>query len=81
MHVLVQDPTAIPSYPFKFCIVYYFVYCIVLYCVVVLSFSQSSYGIMEDDGSVTLVILLSEASLVQFEVEVNTKNVTAIGNN
>ena len=48
--------------------------------IVALSFSQSSYGAMEDDGSVTIVIMLSEVTLVQFQVEVNTRNVTAIGN-
>ena len=48
--------------------------------IVAVSFSQSSYGVLEDDGSVTIVIMLSEASLVQFQVEINTRNVTAIGN-
>ena len=43
------------------------------------NFGQSSYGVMEDDGSVTIVILLSQASLVQFEVQIDTINVTATG--
>ena len=36
---------------------------------------------IENNGSVTIEILLSQASLVQFEVEINTIDVTAIGNN
>ena len=43
-----------------------------------MSFSQSSYGVMEDDGTVTLVISLSQTSSVPFEVTVNTMDVTAI---
>ena len=35
---------------------------------------------MESNGSVTIMILLSQASLVQFEVEVSTMDVTATGN-
>ena len=44
-----------------------------------MSFSQSSYGVMEDDGTVTLVISLSQTSSVPFEVTVNTMDVTAVG--
>ena len=33
---------------------------------------------MEDDGTVTLVISLSQASSVSFEVTVNTMDVTAM---
>ena len=44
------------------------------------SFSQSSYGVMEDDGSVTMVILLNQASLVEFEVEVTANDVTTTSN-
>ena len=43
-----------------------------------MSFSQSSYGVMEDDGTVTLVISLSQTSSVPFEVTVNTVDVTAM---
>ena len=44
-----------------------------------MSFSKSSYGAMEDGGSVTMVILLSQISLIPFEVEVTTMNMTATG--
>ena len=44
-----------------------------------MSFNQSSYGITEDDGTVTLTLVLSEASTVTFEVTVSTIDVTAIG--
>ena len=43
-----------------------------------MSFSESSYGVMEDDGTVTLVISLSQTSSVSFEVTVNTMDVTAM---
>ena len=33
---------------------------------------------MEDDGTVTLVISLSQTSLVPFEVTIDTMNVTAL---
>ena len=39
-----------------------------------------SYEVMESDGSVTIMIILSQASLVQFDVEVSTMDVTATGN-
>ena len=44
-----------------------------------MSFSQSSYGVMEDDGRVTLIIRLSQLSSVPFQVIVNIMNVTAVG--
>ena len=47
--------------------------------VVEVSFSQSSYGVMEDDGRVTLMIRLSQLSPVPFQVTVDTMNVTAVG--
>ena len=43
-----------------------------------MSFNQSSYDVMEDDGTVTLVISLSQTSSVPFEVTVNTMDVTAM---
>ena len=43
-----------------------------------MSFSEASYGVMEDDGTVTLVISLSQTSSVSFEVTVNTMDVTAM---
>ena len=36
---------------------------------------------MEDNGSVTIVILLSQVSLVQFEVDINSMELTATGSN
>ena len=44
-----------------------------------MNFSQSSYGVMEDDGRVTLMIRLSQPSSVPFQVIVNTMDVTALG--
>ena len=44
-----------------------------------MSFSQSSYRVMEDDGTVTLMITLSQQSSVPFQVIVNTMDVTAVG--
>ena len=44
-----------------------------------MSFSQSSYGVMEDDGTVTLVISLSQTSSVPFQITVNTMDLTAVG--
>ena len=44
-----------------------------------MSFSQSSYGIMEDSGSVTIMILLSQTSPVRFKVEINTVELTTTG--
>ena len=43
------------------------------------SFSQPSYGVMEDDGTVTIDILLSQSSSVPFQVVINTTDVTAEG--
>ena len=44
-----------------------------------MSFSQSSYEVMEDDDTVTLTLQLSQMSSVPFEVTVNTMDVTAVG--
>ena len=44
-----------------------------------MSFGQSSYGVMEDDGTVRLVLTLTQTSSVPFEVTVNTTDVTAVG--
>ena len=46
---------------------------------VVVSFNQSSYEVMEDNGTVSLVIALSQPSSVPFEVSIGTMNVTAVG--
>ena len=44
-----------------------------------MSFSQSSYDVMEDDGRVTLMIRLSQVSSVPFQVTINTMDGTAVG--
>ena len=44
-----------------------------------MSFSQSSYGVMEDDGTVTLMLQLSQTSSEPFQVTINTTDVTAVG--
>ena len=45
------------------------------------NFNQSSYGVMEDAGSVTMVILLSQLSPVPFQLEISTIDVTAESSN
>ena len=49
------------------------------YQTVAVSFSRSSYEVMEDNGTVSLVIALSQPSSVPFEVSIGTMNVTAVG--
>ena len=49
------------------------------YQTVAVSFNQSSYEVMEDNGTVSLVIALSQPSSVPFEVSIGTMNVTAVG--
>ena len=44
-----------------------------------MSFNQSSYGVMEDDGTVNIMIVLSQTSSVQFQIMIVTTDVTAIG--
>ena len=46
-----------------------------------MNFSQSSYGVIEDAGSVTMVILLSQLSPVPFQLEISTIDVTAESSN
>ena len=40
---------------------------------------QSSYGVMEDDDTVTLTLQLSQTSSEPFQVTINTMDVTALG--
>ena len=47
---------------------------------VVVNFNQSSYGVMEEDGTISITIILSQASSVEFQVTINALNVCAIGN-
>ena len=42
-----------------------------------MSFNQSSYEAMKDDGSVTMVVLLSQSSSIPFQLTINTTDVTA----
>ena len=42
-------------------------------------FSHSSYGVMEDGGTVMLVLELSQMSSVPFQVTITTMDVTAEG--
>ena len=44
-----------------------------------MGFNQSSYGVMEDDGTMNIMIVLSQTSSVQFEVTISTTDVTAGG--
>ena len=44
-----------------------------------MSFSQSSYGVMEHDGAVAVTIALSQPSSLQFQVVIHVADVIAIG--
>ena len=44
-----------------------------------MNFNQSSYEVMEDDGTLIIMIVLSQASSVQFQVVINTADATAVG--
>ena len=44
-----------------------------------MSFNQSSYGVIEDDGTVNIMIVLSQTSSVQFEAMISTTDITAVG--
>ena len=46
---------------------------------VMVNFNQSLYGVMEDDGRVTIIMILSQPSLVQFQVMISATDFTAIG--
>ena len=43
------------------------------------NFGQSSYGVMEGDGSVTIVILLSQPSLKILRLPINLMDVSTTG--
>lgn len=45
------------------------------------NFSQPSYVVMEDAGSVTMMTLLSQPSPVPFQVEISTIDVTSQSSN
>lgn len=44
-----------------------------------INFNQSTYGVMEGDGTLSIHILLSQPSSVPFQVLINTIDVTAEG--
>ena len=46
---------------------------------VILNFGQSSYGVMEDDGTATIGMAMIPPSSEQFQVTINITVVTAIG--
>ena len=45
-----------------------------------MNFNQSSYTVMEGDGTVVIPIILSQASSMQIQVEINTMDGTATSN-
>ena len=44
-----------------------------------MNFNQSSYEVMEDDGAVNIMIVLSQISSVQFEVMISATDITTGG--
>ena len=51
----------------------------VIFILVMVNFNQSSYRVMENDGTVTIIMILSQPSSVQFQVMINVTDFTAIG--
>ena len=51
----------------------------VMFISVMVTFNQSSYGVIEDDGTVTIMMIFSQPSSVEFQVTINASDVTAIG--
>ena len=45
-----------------------------------MNFNQSSYNVMEGDGSAVITLILSQTLSMQLQLEVNTMDVTATGN-
>ena len=43
------------------------------------NFNQSLYGVKEDDSTVTITMILSQPSSVQFQVIISATDFTAIG--
>ena len=43
------------------------------------SFSQSSYSVNENDGVVQPVLVLSESSLINITVQIESRSITATG--
>ena len=46
---------------------------------VIVNFNQTSYGVMEDIGIVPIIMILSQPSSVQFQVEISVTNFTGKG--
>ena len=57
------------------------VYLLCMYTTVIVNFGQSSYEIMEDDGLVNAMILLSQSSSVPFQLVIHTIDATAESTN
>ena len=55
------------------------IYMIIKYVAIILSFNQSSYSINEDDGIVHLGLILSNPSSTEFNVQVISDDITALG--
>ena len=51
----------------------------IIFVSVMVNFNQSSYGVMEDDGTVTIIMILSQPSPVQFQVIISATDFTAKG--
>ena len=52
---------------------------IIKYVAIILSFNQSSYSINEDDGIVHSELILSNPSSTEFNVQVISNSITALG--
>ena len=50
-----------------------------IFYAVVVNFGHSSYEVMESNKTVNVMLLLSEVSLTQFEVDIGTMDLTATG--
>ena len=51
----------------------------VMFISVMVTFNQSSYGVIEYDGTVTIMMIFSQPSSVEFQVTINVSDITAIG--
>ena len=57
------------------------VYLLCTYTTVIVNFGQSSYEVMEDNGLVNAMILLSQSSSVPFQLVIHTIDATAESTN
>ena len=51
----------------------------VMFISVMVTFNQSSYGVIEYDGTITIMMIFSQPSSVEFQVTINVSDITAIG--